>query len=207
MLGGLFCLVVAYVLGSLPTAVLVSRYVAGRDIREMGDGNMGARNVTHTLGYKAGALVAAADFSKGAISVFLAQSLAPSAAWQLGAGVSAVIGHDFPLFAGFRGGQGMATSLGVLVVLMPVQTLFGLMAFGGAYLITRHFDGSAGIGLGLIASLAFVAGLPVAWVAYAAVLFVSIGLKKWLDLPRRAALARAEQAQKEPFGSGTRSPR
>jgi len=89
----------------------------------------------------------------------------------------------------------MASCLGVLVVLMPVQTVFGLIAFGGAYLVTRHFDASAGIGLGLIALLAFLGSLPVAWVAYAAVLFVSIGLKKWLDLPRRVALARTEQAR------------
>src|SRR3972149_7949371 len=146
----LLILLSAYFLGSLPTALLVSRLFAHADIRELGDGNMGARNVTRTLGLGAGILVATVDFCKGALAVLLARSFDLSLAWQLTAGVSAVIGHDFPIWAGFRGGQGMATSLGVLAILLPVSTLVGLLAFGSLYLVTRGFDVSAAIGLGLI---------------------------------------------------------
>lgn len=188
---GVLALLLAYLLGSLPTALLVSRWVAGVDIREVGDGNMGARNVTRTLGWWPGATVACVDFSKGALAVLLSRSLALSAGWQLAAGAAAVLGHDFPLWAGFRGGQGMAASLGVLAVLMPVQTLWGLGVFGGAYLLSRNFDLSAAFGLGLIVVQAYLAGLPLTWVAYAAVLFVSVGLKKALDTGRRRAVQAA----------------
>jgi glycerol-3-phosphate acyltransferase PlsY len=187
-----------YLLGSIPTAVLVSRRVAGVDIRRIGDGNMGARNVQRTLGWGPGILVAVADFGKGSAAVLLARGLVGHPPWQMIAGVAAVLGHDFPVWVGFRGGQGMATSLGALTVLMPLQTAVGLSAFGASYLMVRNFDLSAGIGLGLIVVLAWNAGLPLAWVLYAAGLFVSIGLKKWLDLPHRRRL----DANRRAGGSG-----
>ncbi len=177
-----------YLLGSIPTALLVSRRLAGVDIRQIGDGNMGARNVQRTLGWGPGIVVAAGDFGKGSAAVLLARALVGDPLWHMMAGVAAVVGHDFPVWAGFRGGQGMATSLGALTVLMPRQTLIGLVAFGASYPVVRSFDFSAAIGLGLIVLLAWQAGLPFLWVLYAAALFVSIGLKKWLDLPYRRKL-------------------
>jgi len=202
MIGNLVVLVAAYLLGSLPTALIVSRAVAGVDIREIGDGNMGARNVTRTLGWGPGIVVASADFSKGALAVTLAQATRMPVEWQLAAGLCAVLGHDFPIFAGFRGGQGMAAILGMLFIFMPVETAYGLAGFGTAYIVTRNFDLSAGIGLGLLAYLGWYFDEEKALVGYAVILFLSIPAKKALDWPRRIRLKRkaldeanAEEAQ------------
>ena len=180
----------AYLLGSTPTALIVSRFLGRGDIRLLGDGNMGARNVAREIGLGAGAVVGAVDFSKGALAVWAAQQASLSEPWLLAAGVAAVLGHDFPIWAGFRGGQGMATSLGALAMLLPVPTLVGLLAFGSLYLATRGFDVSAAGGLGLIVLAAWRIGAPILWVIYAAFLFASIGIKKLFDRPRREALLR-----------------
>ncbi len=191
MANSLAVLIAAYLFGSVPTALILSHLMGRGDIRLLGDGNMGARNATHVLGWGAGAVVAGVDFSKGALAVAVARQLDSAAALQLAAGVAAVLGHDFPIWAAFRGGQGMATSLGVLSMLMPESTLWGMGAFAAVYLVTHAFDLSAGCGLGLLVFLAWRAGEPPAWVGYAALLFVSIPVKKWVDLPRRRALARS----------------
>ena len=146
-------LMAAYLFGSVPTALILSHMMGRGDLRLLGDGNMGARNATHVLGWGAGAVVAGVDFSKGALAVALARQLNSAVPLQLAAGVAAVLGHDFPIWAGFRGGQGMATSLGVLSMLMPEPTLWGLGAFAGVYLVTHIFDLSAGCGLGLLVFL------------------------------------------------------
>lgn len=187
-------LIVAYLVGSFPTALIVSRVVAGVDIREVGDGNMGARNVTHTLGWGAGIFVAVVDFSKGGSAIWLSRTYDLSLGWQLAAGIWAVIGHDFPIWARFRGGQGMAAILGMLFFLMPVPTIWGLMIFLLAYLFSRNFDLSAGIGLGCMAFLVWVNHSDRLLLYYTIVLFLSIPLKKAIDLPRRKRLrALAEQ--------------
>ena len=101
-----------------------------------------------------------------------------------------MIGHDFPIWAGFRGGQGMAAILGTLFVLMPTETLWGLIGFGTAYLLTRNFDLSAATGLGLLAFLAYLFDQPQVFLGYAVILFLSIPAKKALDWPRRMQLKR-----------------
>ena len=188
MSNALAVVLAAYLFGSVPTALILSHLMGRGDIRRLGDGNMGARNATHVLGWGAGAVVAGVDFSKGALAVAAARQVEAIPWLPLAAGFAAVLGHDFPVWVGFRGGQGMATSLGGLSLLMPQATLWGLAAFAAAYLVTRTFDLSAGIGLGLLVLLAWRAGEPTAWVVYAGLLFVLIAIKKRLDLPRRRAL-------------------
>jgi glycerol-3-phosphate acyltransferase PlsY len=188
-------MLVAYLLGSVPTALLVSRAVAGVDIREIGDGNMGARNVTCTLGWGPGILVGVIDFSKGALAVLLARVFDLGTGWQLLAGVCAVLGHDFPIYEGFRGGQGMAAILGTLFVFMPVATLGGLSVFGVSYLLLRNFDICAAMGLGMLAYLAWRLNQPGELIGYTVVLFLSIPGKKALDWPRRRRLRAAQESK------------
>jgi len=189
----LLVMLISYLLGSFPTAILVSRVVAGVDIREIGDGNMGARNVTRTLGWGPGIFVAFIDFSKGGISILLAQALDLNLGWQLLSGFCAVLGHDFPIWARFRGGQGMAAILGMLFFLLPVQTCWGLTIFFLAYLLTRNFDLSAAFGLGLLAFLVWYLSSQVLLLYFAVVLFLSIPLKKILDWPRRRRIKQIAQ--------------
>ena len=178
-------LLAAYILGSIPSALIVSRLVAGVDVRELGDGNMGARNVARTLGWKPGVVVAAVDFSKGALAVLLAQALGLGLDWRIASGFCAVLGHDFPLFAGFRGGQGLAATLGALLVLAPVETLWGLAVYGTLYLLTRHSDLSASVGIGLLVFLIWRSGEPMQLLVCSILMILSVPAKMLLDRPRR----------------------
>lgn len=181
----LLSIVIAYLFGSLPTGVLISRKFWNCDIRDLGDGNTGARNVTHVLGWYAGFLVGLVDFAKGAVVVIIAKKLGISSVNQLLAGIAAVIGHDFPVFAGFKGGQGMATSLGSMSVLFTIETFTGLAIFGLLYLFTRHFDLCASAGLGTLTWLVWRSGRPLIFVLYIIVLFASIPFKKFMDFRLR----------------------
>jgi glycerol-3-phosphate acyltransferase PlsY len=107
----------AYLLGSVPSAYIVARFVAGVDIRQVGDGNMGAKNTFETVGKLAGVAVGVADVGKGALAVAIARHFSLSEEVALLSGACAVLGHDFPLFLGFRGGQGMAAMVGIFSVL------------------------------------------------------------------------------------------
>ena len=111
---------------------------------------MGARNTAHTLGWKAGWIVAGIDISTGTGSILMAQAFGLDPFWQVMTGISAVLGHDFPLFASFHGGQGLATTLGTLFVLAPRESLYGFSAYLALFLLSRNFDLSAGVGIGLL---------------------------------------------------------
>jgi glycerol-3-phosphate acyltransferase PlsY len=178
---GTLCLALAYLMGSFPSAYVVCHLVRGLDIRQIGDGNVGARNTYGEVGPVAGVLVALLDIVKGSAAVILTWDTDLGEWWELAAGGAAVLGHDFMLFLGFRGGQGMAASIGVLLVVLPSQTLIGLCVAGLAWLLlrTRHrFDWSMAIGLGAIPLLAWVTGEPPEKVWYPVALLPLIGARK-----------------------------
>ena len=177
----------AYLIGSIPTALIVSTRIKHLDIRSLGDGNMGAHNTFHEIGPKFGLLVAVADFCKGALSVFLAYILGLSVGWQMLTGISAILGHDFPIFAGFKGGQGTATSLGTMLVLCPIPTLIGLGSYGTVFLIIRNFNVSLGFGGAIIA---IILAFSRQWLllGYVVPAFVFIPVKLLIDTPRRKAI-------------------
>jgi glycerol-3-phosphate acyltransferase PlsY len=181
-------LVFAYLLGSLPTALIVSKRFKGVDIRAIGDGNMGARNTFHAIGPRFGFMVAVIDFGKGVLPVLLAYLLGLSLGWQFLAGVLVILGHDFPVFAGFKGGQGTASSLGTMAVLFPVATFIGLAVYGGLFLIKRNSNLSCSIGGAVIAAILAVSQQ---WLllAYAVTVFLLIPVKLFVDSPRRKAIA------------------
>jgi len=116
-----------YILGSIPTAYIAGRLLKDKDIRQMGDGNAGARNAYHELGYKAGITIFFLDATKGASLILIAQAAALSQVTILFTGVATVIGHNWPIFIGFRGGRGEATTIGVLLALItqPMLILAG----------------------------------------------------------------------------------
>ena len=165
----------SYLLGALPSAYLVSQFVGEKEIWRLGDGNVGAKNTFLTVGKLEGLLVGAADICKGALAVEIVRyfNLVPWVAYL--AGAMAVLGHDFSLFVGFRGGQGMATMVGVFWMIVPLQTTIGFVLFFALLFITRHWDMSCVIGFGVFTGLVWVTGGPV-W--YPVVLLPSIGFKK-----------------------------
>jgi len=121
-------LLTAYLLGSIPTGVLLAR-TAGIDPRRAGSGNIGATNVARTAGGRLGLFTLVGDALKGALAVALAH-LASSTAWlPAAAGLAAVLGHLWSVFLRFQGGKGVATTLGVFLVLSPVAILASVLAF------------------------------------------------------------------------------
>lgn len=135
-------ILVGYMLGSIPAAFIVAKLRKGIDIREVGRGNVGATNVMREVGLWEGAVVAVVDIGKGAATIIFGQTLGISQPWLLGAGSAAVLGHSFPLYIGFRGGQGVATVIGVVLVLSPLVAGIACGIIGVAFLLTRHIFSS-----------------------------------------------------------------
>lgn len=130
-------LIVAYLLGSMPTAYIVGRLRKGIDIRQVGSRNMGAMNVFYNVGFLSGLLVLLVDIGKGAAAVALARYLVVPFPTELIAGTMAVLGHSFPVWLKFRGGKGGAPLIGVLIFLMPWGLAIAFPIFALLTLLTR----------------------------------------------------------------------
>ena len=133
----------AYLLGSVPFGVVVTRLATGADVRSVGSGNIGASNVARAAGKWAGVLTLFLDAAKAVLPMLAARRWAaadgPAAADLAGVavGVAAFIGHIFPVWLGFKGGKGVATALGVFLVLAPIPALLAIVTFGIAFALTR----------------------------------------------------------------------
>lgn len=130
-----FFIIIAYLLGSVPTAVWIGKAFYNIDVREFGSGNAGATNTFRVLGKKAGIPVLIIDIIKGSLAVALSYfsnvrvGSNDFISLQLGFGIAALIGHIFPIFAGFRGGKGVATILGIVVCICPQASALALLVF------------------------------------------------------------------------------
>lgn len=137
------CAVAGYLLGSIETAIFLSKFKYKDDVRTHGSGNSGSTNMLRVYGKKAGVITFIGDIAKGAIAVFLGcwiASLFSLDKIECGciAGLFAVIGHDFPIFFNFKGGKGVATTLAVGSVLFPEQGVIALVIAAIVILITRY---------------------------------------------------------------------
>ena len=149
-------IILAYLIGSIPTAVWVSKRIYGIDIREHGSGNAGATNTFRILGKKAGSVVMAGDMLKGFLAVKL--SLLSSFSWsseaitnlQVFLGLAAVVGHIFPIWADFRGGKGIATLFGMILSIQPLVAISLIGVFFLMLYLTRYVSLSS-----ISASIAF----------------------------------------------------
>jgi glycerol-3-phosphate acyltransferase PlsY len=126
---------VAYLLGSIPFGLVLTRFAGKGDIRDVGSGNIGATNVLRTGSKGLAAATLVLDALKGALAVWLAQRFWPDG--ELYAAAGALIGHLYPVWLGFRGGKGVATLLGILAPLLPVAALVYAIVWIGILLIAR----------------------------------------------------------------------
>jgi len=123
-------LAAAYFLGSIPFGLLLAKLFAGSDIRKAGSGNIGATNVARVAGPAAGILTLVLDAAKGAVAVWLAGRFTDQSSTGMTlAAVAALIGHCFPVWLKFKGGKGVATALGVFLMLAPMAALGSLLVF------------------------------------------------------------------------------
>jgi glycerol-3-phosphate acyltransferase PlsY len=134
-----FALTVAYLVGSIPFAHLLSRR-RGVDLRDVGSGNVGAANVLRTSGVSAAVLAMLLDASKGVLAVIVAQRVAPGSATPMAAGLVSVIGHVYPVWLRFRGGKGVATAAGVFGVMTPGSLVIACAVFLLAVWTTRFIS-------------------------------------------------------------------
>ncbi len=137
--------VLAYLLGSVPTAVWLGKWIKGLDVREHGSGNAGATNALRVLGPRVGLVVLVIDALKGIGAVSLAHLIRLDflmAEWfvvyQMFLGAMAILGHVFPVFASFKGGKGIATLVGIIFILFPEAFLICLAVFLTVFLTTRY---------------------------------------------------------------------
>ena len=135
-------LIGAYLFGSIPSAYLAARWVSGIDLRKVGSGNVGSSNVLSSVSKWVAIPVLIFDVGKGVLVAWTASLLGLSAGTQLAVGVSAIIGHNWPIFLGFRGGRGIATSLGVVLFITP---LLGAIILVGSYLFAPFKQHGLGV--------------------------------------------------------------
>jgi acyl phosphate:glycerol-3-phosphate acyltransferase len=138
MLQIILVLILAYLLGSIPSGLIIGKVFYKTDIREHGSGNLGGTNTFRTLGVKAGLAVTIADILKGTLAASLPVLFGLDDINPLLAGVFAVIGHTYPIFAGFRGGKAVATSGGVLLFCAPLMFLTIFVVFFASLYITKY---------------------------------------------------------------------
>jgi acyl phosphate:glycerol-3-phosphate acyltransferase len=131
-------LILAYLLGSIPSGLIIGKVFYKTDIREHGSGNLGGTNTFRTLGVKAGLAVTVADILKGTLAASLPVLFGLDNINPLLAGVFAVIGHTYPVFAGFRGGKAVATSGGVLLFCAPLMFLTIFVVFFASLYMTKY---------------------------------------------------------------------
>jgi glycerol-3-phosphate acyltransferase PlsY len=150
-------IVLAYLIGSIPTAIWISKYFFDIDIREYGSGNAGATNTFRVLGSKWGTFVMIVDVLKGVIATslwilipFYLHDEFDRTNFMVGLGLAAVLGHIFPVWADFRGGKGVATLFGMILAIQPIVALYCVGVFILVLYLTRFVSLSS-----ILASLAF----------------------------------------------------
>lgn len=151
----------SYLAGSIPTSIIMSRLTRGIDIRDYGSGNAGATNAIRVLGWKIGIVVIIVDVGKGVLATLLISQIGREQLdlvplhhnlVQIIAGLSAVLGHIWTIFAGFKGGKGVGTAAGMLFSLYPLAGLICLLIFGTVLLTARYVS---------VASMTAAISLPI----------------------------------------------
>ncbi|HVP35995.1 MAG TPA: glycerol-3-phosphate 1-O-acyltransferase PlsY, partial [Terriglobales bacterium] len=162
MLTIILILALSYLLGSIPFGIIISRLWKGIDIREHGSKNPGATNVYRVLGPVPAIIVLALDVGKGLVAtlwlsrISIGQPIVGQVSLMILAGIAVILGHTFPIFAGFKGGKGVATGLGVLISLAPFETILALLIFLIIVGITRYVSlGSLSLATFILLALAF----------------------------------------------------
>jgi glycerol-3-phosphate acyltransferase PlsY len=174
--------VVAYLVGSIPSAYIVGRLVSGIDIRVSGEGNVGARNAYHVVGHGWGVAVCLLDAAKGGA---VAVALRDRPTWQLMlGGVAVIAGHGFPIWLGFVGGKGVATASGFGIALFLPAAVLGGASAGAVFAVTRRFLPTLVAAIVGTLAAAMLLGAGAITLGIVVTLFALTGLKRALDEPR-----------------------
>lgn len=199
MLAAVLC--TAYLLGSIPSGLLVGRYLChGIDIRAYGSGNIGATNAFRVLGPWAGLLVLVADVAKGMLAVYLAFIFLNTPLAAVLSGAAAIAGHTWPVFLSFKGGRGVATGLGVIIMLVPKVTLVVFCVWLAIVLVTRYVSLASIVGAALTPLLMWFWHAPLSYLYFVT---IAAAFVIYRHLPNIQRLWRGEELKLQ-FMKGTR---
>ena len=149
ILKNIFLLIVAFILGSIPFGIIVAK-AKGVDLKKVGSGNIGATNVLRLLGKWLAVLTLLGDIGKGTLSVAIGRYCGAGSAYEGLIGIAAIFGHNFSVFLGFKGGKGVATSLGVLLLYTPKAALCTIMIWLVVAIATKYSSLGAMVSFGLL---------------------------------------------------------
>ncbi len=181
-ISGIFAIILGYLIGSIPSAYIVTRVATGKDIRTIGTGhtgtgNMGTRNVFVNVGKIPGVIVAIMDTAKGVGAAAIPQSLMDlSLFWVLGAGTAAVIGHIWPVYIRFRGGAGLATTLGILGFLMIKEMAIAISFAIILFFISKNIVLSINLSVITVSLILWWLGFPWYVTLYPILLMLIMGI-------------------------------
>jgi glycerol-3-phosphate acyltransferase PlsY len=153
--------IAAYLIGSIPFALILARRWGAPDLRRVGSGNLGAANVLRSSGILAGVTVMVLDIAKGAGSVMLAQRFEGGGVAPAAAGIAAVVGHVYPVWLKFRGGKGVATACGVFTVLTPAAVPAALAVFVTSVWISKYISVGSVLASLALPLVAYAIGSPI----------------------------------------------
>jgi glycerol-3-phosphate acyltransferase PlsY len=194
MTGYLANVVLGYLLGSVPFGLLVGYAFLGRDIRASGSGKTGTTNVLRTAGKRAAALVLVCDMAKGAVPAVIGRFAFDDAGVAAAGGAAAVVGHVWPVFAGFRGGRGVATAFGGILGMSPLVSLLFPLIGAAVVIPTRYVSLMSIVGTPaaalIVAGLAAAGWLPFQFALYG--LFVS-AIILYMHIPNMKRLLRGTE--------------
>ena len=180
-------IVIGYLIGAIPTGYIVTKYIKDIDLRSMGSGNVGATNVTRALGFKMGLFVAVLDVLKGFVAVLLAQIILPANTpinYIFIIGLAAIIGHNWSVFLGFSGGKGVATTLGVVLKLLPISFFIFVFIWIALTVLTRYVSLGSILGAISIPVSSFVLNYNSNYIIYTSILALSIILTHHENIKR-----------------------
>ncbi len=187
ILNTILAIVIAYLLGSIPFAYIAARLKKGVDIRQIGGGNVGALNAMREVGVAVGLAVLFADIAKGLLAVLIAHWFGLSLIWVFVVGFATVIGHNWPIFLKFKGGRGAATTMGVLLALVPREfgIIFAIMVL--IVVVTSNFRLGMVIGFAFLPLIVWQFGGSGNLIIYSLVLPLFCGIKSLTEIKRSVA--------------------
>ena len=195
----------SYLVGSIPTSIIVAKWARGIDIRQFGSGNAGGTNVLRVLGWRAGTFVIAMDIAKGLVATMLIarlmygpfpfQNITPFDDFtlvQIIAGCAAILGHVWTLFAGFKGGKGIATSAGMLLGIAPVEVAVSFGVFLAVFMISHYVSlGSLSAAVAFPLTMYFRENIFMVDIeGYNTLIFFSIGVSLLIIYTHRSNIVR-----------------
>lgn len=175
-----FAVIFGYFIGSIPIAYIFNRLMTGEDIRKLGDNNVGAANAYRLLGPKIGIIIFILDLGKGVLAVLIAKIMNAPQVAVMATGFAVVIGHNWPVFLGFRGGRGESTAIGVLLVVITIPAAITLSLAILALAIRKNVILSSVIGFVPLSPLGWLMHYPAAILVYSIAIPVLVGITHFL---------------------------